>query len=83
MIVTNLSGMSKVQHTIMIHIDQWSRSNKIPITRKNVIHQMTENGIDKATVIYSLRGLCRKGYIRPAVTTSNTTSYVQTRTITI
>lgn len=63
----------------MILVDEWARTEKTPITRKYLLKSMIEKGQKKDTVITAVKVLCTKGFIRPAVTTSNSTSYVQLR----
>ena len=77
--ITNLRGTSDLQQSIIDFINEWAHKNNNPIPRKIVMKHMSDNGNPKTTVISALNVLVSKGYIRRAVTISNTTSYVLLR----
>ena len=72
---------NELQENIMLFISQWARENKDPIPRKNIVTAMADNGVKSFTTINAINVLLRKGYIRRSVGRSNTTSYVQIRTL--
>ena len=75
----SLFGISDLQTSIMSLINNWGQHNHIPITRKQIIADMKD--ISPRTTEAALNVLCKKGYIRRAVTISNSTSFVQLRGI--
>lgn len=77
----NTKDIGELQKEIMHFIDQWSHVEKIPITRKAIIEEMKTRGFLDNAVIWDLKVLLRKGYIRRSITTSNKTSYVQLRRV--
>lgn len=79
---TNLYEINRLQQVIIRYINYWASTETVPITRTQIIEEMKRKGKKKSTVINSLDGLLRLGYIRRAmVTPSNSTSYVLLRTI--
>ena len=72
---------NKLQHDIMIFISEWTRENKIPILRSDIIKEMTSRGVKDFTVINSLRTLQEKRFIRKSTMRSNKTRYVQLKTV--
>lgn len=72
---------NELQENIMLFISKWARENKGPIPRKNIVTAMTNNGVKSFTTINAINVLLRKGYVRRSVGRSNTTSYVQIRTL--
>lgn len=81
MIITNTRNISDLQVRIMEFVTIWARTKKVPIPRKEVVKEMEKQGVGYFTITNALRALSNKGYLRKAVTTSNTTSYVQLRGI--
>lgn len=63
----------------MVFIDEWAKVQRVPIPRKLIIAELVRQGIKPFTVVNAIRALDKKGYIRKAVTISNSTSYVQLR----
>lgn len=63
----------------MILIDDWAKVQRVPIPRKLIIAELVKEGVKPFTVVNAIRSLDKKGYIRKAVTISNSTSYVQLR----
>ena len=77
----DLDDLTELQKSVMEVITKWVRENKTPVPRKEIIVTMKENGMNKPTVVYCLEALLNRGYIRRAFTMSNTTQFVQIRTI--
>ena len=75
----NLYTLTQTQNAIIRFIDYWVHVEKDPIPQKEVIQEMTRRGRNTSTVVSSLNGLIKLGYIRRSVKISNTTSYVQIR----
>ena len=80
-IVTNLKGINDLQEKIMIYLIDWTHKEDHPISRKAILKHMEDSGVGQPTTINAIKTLCIKGYIRPAVTMSNTTSYVVLRSL--
>jgi hypothetical protein len=77
----NFNGISDLQVAIMHLIDDWAHKNSYPIPLKEIKTRMVNDDIKNYTVVNALTLLIKKGYIRRAVTMSNTTSYVQLRRV--
>lgn len=73
--------VNDLQANIMRFIDDWARTEKVPIPLRVIIKNMKDEGVKDFTTINAIRTLLRKGYIRRAVGTSNKTSFVQLRRI--
>jgi hypothetical protein len=59
----------------------WVGSQKTPVPQKEIVAEMKRRDNKQSTIIYSLDGLLKLGYIRRAIVTpSNSTSYVLLRT---
>ena len=52
----------------MRYIDYWVHTQKTPISQKKIIEEMESVQENRKTVIHSLDGLLRLGYIRRAIT---------------
>jgi len=77
-----LQEIDNIQLEIMLYIKQWANTEKVPISRKKVIEEMTLKGNNEYTVIYSLSTLITKGYIRRAYSEKqNQTFYVLIRNV--
>jgi uncharacterized protein (DUF488 family) len=76
-------NLSNIQRQVLIIVDKWVRSKKTPVPRNHIIDEMTKNGVESYTTIFSLNSVMSKGYIRRAITQCerNKTLYVQLRTI--
>jgi hypothetical protein len=70
-VYTNISGLNELQTKIMVYVDWWVHQKKTPIPLKEIIINMTKQGIKEQTTIKATRVLITKGYIRRAVVTSN------------
>ena len=77
---TTFNELTETQTSIMRFFDDWVHKNETPLSRVRIIANFDKN-IDKATVIYSLNVLLRKGYIRRVYHLSNKTYYVMLRRV--
>lgn len=77
----NLKEINKLQTRIMKFVDVWVHEEKTPIPLKEIIAEMKRQGVKDFTTVNAINGLLNKGYIRRAVTISNTTSFVQLRRV--
>lgn len=74
--------ISELQEKIMHFVAGWVHQKKVPVPLKEVIKHMKElEGIQGYTTQNACNQLVYKGFLRRAVQISNTTSYVQLRTI--
>ena len=80
-VYTNLSDLNKLQTDIMIFVDLWVHEKKTPVPYKEIITEMTRQGVILPTIIKALGSLLRKKYIRRAVVTSNKSFFVQLRRV--
>ena len=81
-VYTNLYEINPLQQTIIKYILYWVQTRKVPVPQKEILREMARDGGKRSTIIHSLDGLLRLGYIRRAIVKpSNTTSYVLLRTI--
>lgn len=81
-VYTNLYEINPLQQTIIKYILLWVQTKKVPVPQKEILKEFAKTGGKRSTVIHSLDGLMRLGYIRRAIVKpSNTTSYVLLRTI--
>jgi len=78
---TNISDINELQYNIMKYIGVWVHSEDTPISQVSIISEMTKQGSSKYTTINAINALLRKGYIRRGVVRSNSTFYVQIRTV--
>ena len=65
----------------MKYIDWWVHEKKTTVPRKEIIDNMTKDGIGRETTIKSINVLLKKGYIRRAIVISNKSYYVQLRSV--
>ena len=80
-IYVNLSDVNELQTKIMQYISLWVHTEKTTVPLKEVIKEMSKQGTKDFTTIKALQSLIKKGYIRRDVTISNTTRFVQLRSI--
>lgn len=80
-VYTNISELNELQTKIMIYVDWWVHHKKTPIPLKEIIDNMTKQGVKDQTTIKATRALITKGYIRRAVAISNKSYFVQIRGI--
>ena len=73
--------INPLQTDIMKFIGIWVHEKKTPVPRKEIIKQLQSKGINMPTTRRAIYSLIRKGYIREAVMISNTTAYVQLRSL--
>ncbi len=52
----------------MRYIDYWANTQKVPISQRKILEEMQSVNENRKTVIYSLNGLLKQGYIRRAIT---------------
>jgi pantothenate kinase-related protein Tda10 len=76
-----MESITALQKTIMLHIQEWARKQKKPIMQRDIVSFMSTQGTGRLSTISALDRLLQKGYIRRAVTISNTTSYVMIRSV--
>lgn len=77
----SLSELNKLQTTIIVFIDTWVHEKKTPVPLKEIIANMEAQNENKNNVIYSLKVLIKKGYIRRSDAISNKTYFIQLRTV--
>jgi len=74
-----------IQKEIMVFIDNWVRTEKVPVPRKEIMKafagKKSEGRHPPITVEGAVNALLRKGYIRRGYTGTNKSTYVQLRTI--
>lgn len=78
---TNLKEINELQENIMIFVDVWVHKEKTPVPLKEIIENMTQQGVKNFTTIKAINVLLKKGYIRRAFTISNKSSFVQLRRV--
>lgn len=64
--------------------DYWVRTQGTPIPQREITDEMKrhhKNYSSDRSIVHALQGLCRMGYLRVSVITSNKKSYVQLRKI--
>lgn len=76
-----IQDINESQTKILRFVNVWVHEKKTPIPLKEIIEDMKKQGIERPTVVYSIKILLQKGYMRRAVTISNKSSYVQLKTI--
>jgi hypothetical protein len=77
--LANLKNISPVQEKVMLLIGDWARKEKTPITKKEIMERMQQNGENVFAVNNAILVLIRKGYLRK--TSSFRTAYVQLRSV--
>lgn len=80
-VYVSISDINNLQSDIMKFVDTWVHEKKTPIPLKEIVLNMTDNGVKNFTTIKALNSLLKKGYIRRAVTISNKSSFVQLRRV--
>lgn len=75
-IYVDLEDLSVLQIDIMHFVQEWVKTNKTPVSQKDIVHNMEEKGIKNYTVANALGFLVKRGYIRRAYVVSNKTFYV-------
>lgn len=73
-------GINELQRQIISFICEYVRENKTPIAQREIVSKLSTNYPD-TTIKASVRVLVRKGYLRKAVTISNSASYVLLRSL--
>ena len=77
----NFSEINDLQKEIMVFIGDWCRSKKTPVPQHEIVLAFTGRGVLFFTTVNALNVLVKKGYIRKSVMSSNTTNYIQLRTV--
>jgi len=79
----DLTGISQLQRTIMIFIDDWVHTENTPVPRSAIVAEMKKAKIKNFTVFNALNELLKKGYLRRAgyYGLKNKTYYVQLRRV--
>lgn len=78
---SSIDGINNNQREIMLFVDFWVHEKKTPIPQKEIVIFMKAKNVPEPTIIYELQVLLKKGYIRRAVTISNTRTYVQLKRV--
>ena len=78
-VYVSVSEINGLQTQVMEFINKWVHEEKTPVPLKEIITGMKNQKIDRPSVIYSLKILIEKGYIRRSLEVSNKTSFVQLR----
>jgi Fe2+ or Zn2+ uptake regulation protein len=78
---TNLKDVNNLQEKIVNFISERAKTEKTPISQKEVVLKMKDEGVKVFTTVNALNSLLKKGYIRRSVYVSNKTFYVLCRTI--
>lgn len=73
--------MNALQLSIMRIVDVHSHVRDCPVSLGEIVIELEDAHVSKATVKYSIRALIKSGYLRRAVIRSNTVSYVQLRSL--
>ena len=63
-IYKSLSDLTDPQISVMNFIEWWVHNRKTPTPYKEIIKKTTKDGMNKKTIIYSIKILCKYGYIR-------------------
>lgn len=83
-VYTNIDEISGEQEKIMKFISGWVHDKKTPVPLKEIIKQMNKLEDKNDTIIYSLKILVKKGFIRRAQgidRENSSTAFVQLRTV--
>lgn len=80
-VYTSFSELNTLQTNIMKFVGWWAHEKKTPIPLKEIIANMTKEGVKSPTTIKSINVLLKKGYIRRAVVISNKSYFVQLRSV--
>jgi hypothetical protein len=73
--------IDRLQQSIMVFINKWVHEEKTPIPLKEIIKNMSRQGIKDFTTIKAINVLLKKGYIRRAITYDNKSYFVMLRGI--
>jgi hypothetical protein len=80
-VYTDLQETDNLQTNIMVFIGTWVREKKTPISRKEIMLELTRRKISRGTAEAAIHALIMKGFIRKAFTISNKTTYVMLRSV--
>ena len=80
-VYVSVNEINKLQTDIMHFIDWWAKCKKTMVPQKEIISNMTSNGVKNFTTVNAINALLNKGYIRRAEITSNKTFYVMIRKV--
>lgn len=77
-----LDELNDLQTTIMLFVKDWVNVKKTPVPQKEIINYMVRQKIKDYTVLFAIRTLRKKGYIRDGYSEkANRVVYVMTRNI--
>ena len=79
--VGNFTEINELQTKIMQFIDIWVHTEKTPIPLREIIKNMTQQGVKDSATIKAVNVLLVKGYIRRAVIISNKSYFVMLRRV--
>lgn len=74
-------SLTVIQRAIIKLVEIWCKSNKTPISHKEILKQMKMNKVQEYTTVNAIKSLVKKNYLRRAVMSSNKTYYVLLRTL--
>ena len=63
-VYTSFSELTESQIKVMDFIEWWIHNRKGTTPFKQIVKKMEKDGMNKKTIIYSIKILCKKGYIR-------------------
>lgn len=79
---SSLNELTEPQTGIMEFIEIWVHKEKTPVPFKEIVVNMHTRGLNKETIIYSIKILMKKGYIRRTVNGGNgKAAFVQLRRV--
>lgn len=66
----------------MVKVAHWVKEVKTPVPSRHIVTELVKEGIAEPTVLVAIRELCKKGYIRKTVLSSQRSCfYVQLRSL--
>jgi len=80
----NELDLNDLQFAIMVFIKQWADTQKTTIPQKEIIKNLRTYGVESYTILFAIKTLIDKGYIRKAYSQQqNRSFYVMIRNIEI
>lgn len=77
-----MSDINLLQTNIMVFVHQWANTEKTPIPQRQIVENMSKQGIKTFTTLNAINALLKKGYLRKGYSEKqNVTVYVMTRSI--
>lgn len=80
-IYSNIDDITELQIKIMQFVDKWVHEQKTPIPMKEIVSVMQLQGFKDFTIRHAITTLVKKGFMRRAVSNSNSSSFVQLRSV--